>query len=207
MRCPQCRHESENPLVCSRCGLTLPRPTRTAPRRPGPPQARRRWAPQSALFSFVFAFLALHVAALGLLHRGASVWQGLGIACAAAFLAGLLVGALQVIAPLDTEALGEVVSIPSTLPREAPVLLVAVFLGMVFTPLAGLASYLIYAYVRDCLDDRVLLIFGLTILSSLIVSLPFSGSWLAISMLYSRLMLPAAMVGWAFSSFFRSDVW
>jgi hypothetical protein len=172
---------------------------------PLPP--RRRWAPKQALFYYGIAFAAIHAGALLLLRSGSSFWQALGIACGTAFLAGLLAGALRLITPMDTEALGEVVRIPSTLPREAPVLLVATVIGMAFTPVAGLICYLILGYARSCIDERVLLVFGLTIVSSLILSLPFSRSSFVAVMFYSRLMLPSAMVGWALSSFFRSDVW
>ncbi len=182
MHCPRCESESTHPDYCSSCGA----PLREMPAAPEASRPRRGVSP--ALL-FVGAFIIIQASAWMLIESG-SFWRGFGIACASAFLVGLLAGALRLMNPMDADALGEPLHIPSTLPgRETPVLVVSLVIGMAATPIAGLLFYLFFAYARSCLDSRVIAIFGLAI------------------GLQSGAMLPTMVVGWAFSSFFRSGAW
>jgi hypothetical protein len=165
-------------------------------------------APGRALLWFALVVLGVHAGAWVLIQSGRSFWHGAGIACAAGFLVGLLAGALRLMNPMDADALGEPVIVPSTLPgRSAPILFLATFFGMVATPVIGLPCYLILAYAKSCVDARVLAIFGLSILSSLILSSPSGVPFAAAFGIYSRLGLPSMMLGWACSSLFRSGDW
>jgi hypothetical protein len=148
---------------------------------------------------------AIHLTAWVLLRRGIGLWPGVGVACAVAFLAGVLAGALRVMNPMDADALGEPLNQPSTLPgREVPILVLSVLLGVAGTPIGGLLFYLFFAYAKGRIDRRVVAIFGVVTVSAFVLS---SASGWQHALLYSRTMLPAAMVGWAFSSLFRSDPW
>lgn len=198
MLCPRCAQETENTGFCGHCGMALQHGTARvgAPRRSSP----RVWA-----LWFGLAFVGVHGGAVLLLRGGLSFWQSAGVYCTTAFVTGLLAGALRLMTPMDAEAIGEPVAIPSTLPgRAAPILILAVLLSVVATPVAGLVFYVVLGYAKSCVDNRVLAIFGLAILSSLILGAASAAAPFIIS---SRLMLPAMMVGWAFSSFFRSDPW
>jgi hypothetical protein len=156
---------------------------------------------------FAGAFLIIHASAW-MLIESSGFWRGFGIACASAFLVGLLAGALRLMNPMDAEALGEPLRIPSTLPgRETPVLVVSLVIGMVATPIAGLLFYLFFAYARSCLDSRVIAIFGLAIVSSVVLSIPSPANSAVAFRLQSGAMLPSMMTGWALSSLFRSGAW
>ena len=200
MRCPVCASDASEGLHCRHCGAELSRLHASS-------RSTTARTPSRVALSFGILLVVIHVGAWFLLRAGMSFWHGLALVAGVGFLIGLLAGALRVVNPMDAEAVGEAVSIPSTLPgRSAPILLLAVLFGILATPLVGLGCYLVLAYARSCLDGRVVLIFALTMLSSLILSLA-SPAVVPVYLIYSRLMLPLVMIGWACSSFFRSDAW
>jgi hypothetical protein len=175
---------------------------------PPPPATPPPGRTASPTLWFGLAFLVIHIAAWPLIASGRTFWHGFGVACASAFLAGLLAGALRAMNPMDANALGEPLILPSTLPgRQAPILLLGVLFGMVATPIAGLLFYLVFAYAKACIDERVLVIFGLTIVSGLVLSVPSPAPFAAAFRFQSAAMLPSMMTGWALSSLFRSDAW
>ena len=160
MRCPRCGAKSEDEWYCARCGAHIRES-------PGAARVRASTDPGRGILWFAGAFVGIHAAALLLLTPQMSLWQGLGIASASSFLIGLLAGALRAMNPMDADALGEPIILPSTLPgRYAPVLLLATFFGMVATPIVGLGCYLVLAYAKACVDHRVVAVFGLTALKS-----------------------------------------
>ncbi len=201
MRCPRCRAESTHPDYCSSCGARLGE-------RPDVRKADCSRREVSPALLFAAAFIVIHAAAWMLMGSAMSLWRGFGVACGGAFLVGLLAGALRVMNPMDARALGEPLHIPSTVRgRDTPVLVLSGLIGVVATPIAGLLFYLFFAYVKSCLDSRVIAIFGLTIVSGLVLSIPSPASSMLAFRLQSGAMLALMMTGWALSSFFRPLPW
>ena len=216
VRCPRCGRKSEHPQYCLACGASL-RETAWVPR---PALRRRRVA---ANVPFAISLVVIHAPAWLLIARSESIWRGLGFACAAAFVCGLLAGALRVMDPMDPEAFGEPVTTdPLLVPmglsafllgslvarrEQVPVLVLSLLFALAATPIAGLFVYLVFGYVKQCTDSRVVALYGLVIVSALLLSVPASAPLALTFRLYSTLMLPCIMLGWAFSSFFRGGAW
>ena len=217
VQCPRCGRESTGAEYCAACGASL-REAAWVPRR----AARRRRLTANA--PFAIALVIVYGAAWLLIASSESIWRGLGFACAAALILGLLAGALRVMDPMDPEAFGEPVTtdpllVPMGLPafllgslvarrrEQVPALLLSLLFALIATPIAGLLVYLVVGYVKECTDSRVVALYGLVILSALLLSLPAPLPLALTFRLYSTLMLPSTMLGWAFSSLFRSGAW
>ena len=217
VQCPRCGRESTVAEYSGACGASL-REAAWVPRRAG---GRMRVTPNTP---FAVALVLVHAAAWLLIASSESIWRGLGFACAAAFLIALLAGALRLMDPMDLDALGEPVttdvlwlrmgllafllgSLVARRREQVPVLVLSLLFALVATPIAGLLVYLVVGHVKECTDSRVVALYGLVIASALLLSLPAPGPFTVTFRLYSTLMLPCIMLGWAFSSLFRSGAW
>ena len=216
VQCPRCGRESTGAEYCGACGASL-REAAWVPRSAG---GRPRVTPNTP---FAVALVLVHAAAWLLIASSESIWRGLGFACAAAFLIGLLAGALRLMDPMDPDALGEPVTtdpllVPTGLGtfllgsliarrEQVPVLVLSLLFALIATPVAGLLVYLVFGCAKACIDSRVVALYGLVIVSALVLALPAPGPLTLTFRLYSTLMLPCIMLGWALSSFFRSGAW